>query len=77
MDLRDGFSGRAAPGAARGAPGPEPKDTADLTGRVAEALEILPTAERAAVVGHVEELARMSPVRRAAILTLTEPEGPA
>ncbi len=42
----------------------------DLDG-LADALNAIPEAERAAVVDHINALARMSPGRRAAILTLT------
>ncbi len=41
---------------------------------LADALAALPEADRPAVVAHVAALARLGPAKRAAILTLTDPD---
>ncbi len=40
----------------------------------AEALAALPEGDRSAVVAHIAALTRLSPAKRAAILTLTDPD---
>jgi hypothetical protein len=42
--------------------------------KIADAVAALPEADRQAVVEHIQTLARLSPARRAAILTLANPE---
>ena len=58
-----------APGAAHGAALDAYLDA------LATAFDALPEDDLAAVVAHVQAVAAMSPVKRAAVLTLTKPEG--
>ena len=62
-------SDRVAPGAARGAALDAYLDA------LATAFDALPEDDLAAVVAHVQAVASMSPGKRAALLTLTKPEG--
>ena len=63
---------RAAPGAARSAENdPQPADLDPLTDAFAAALAAIPEAEQSSIVKHIKALAKMSPDKRAAILTLT------
>ena len=42
--------------------------------KIADAVAALPEADRQTVVEHIQTLARLSPARRAAILTLADPD---
>ena len=42
--------------------------------KIADAVAALPDSDRQAVVEHIQTLAHLSPARRAAILTLANPE---